>query len=82
MIESDTTIQTAFFGAFGRAVATRSERPTKRTRRRLMCIESETFASPLLRLLGFDDNKLTYYHAGRLKQLSQFGGTVIEKLVA
>ncbi|NND99436.1 MAG: DUF1501 domain-containing protein, partial [Pirellulaceae bacterium] len=36
----------------------------------------------LLRLLGLDDNKLTYYHAGRFKQLSQFGGKVIEDLIA
>jgi hypothetical protein len=36
----------------------------------------------LLRLLGLDDNKLTFYHAGRFKQLSQFGGNVIEKLIA
>lgn len=36
----------------------------------------------LLRLLGLNDNKLTYYHAGRYKQLSQFGGKVIEKLLA
>ena len=35
----------------------------------------------LLRLLGLDDNKLTYYHAGRFKQLSQFGGKVIEPLL-
>lgn len=35
----------------------------------------------LLRLLGLDDNKLTFYHAGRFKQLSQFGGKVIEKLM-
>jgi hypothetical protein len=35
----------------------------------------------LLRLLGLDDNKLTYYHAGRFKQLSQFGGKVIDKLL-
>jgi hypothetical protein len=40
------------------------------------------FHVTLLRLLGLDDNKLTYYHAGRFKQLSQFGGTVIKKLVA
>ena len=32
------------------------------------------FHVTLLRLLGLDDNKLTYYHAGRFKQLSQFGG--------
>lgn len=36
----------------------------------------------LLRLLGLDDNKLTYYHAGRFKQLSQFGGKVIDELIA
>ena len=36
----------------------------------------------LLRLLGLDDNKLTFYHAGRFKQLSQFGGTVIKELIA
>ncbi|MEZ6056738.1 MAG: DUF1501 domain-containing protein [Planctomycetaceae bacterium] len=36
----------------------------------------------LLHLLGLDDNKLTYYHAGRYKQLSQFGGKVIEELIA
>lgn len=36
----------------------------------------------LLRLLGLDDNKLTYYHAGRFKQLSQFGGEVIHQLIA
>jgi hypothetical protein len=36
----------------------------------------------LLRLLGLDDNKLTYFHAGRFKQLSQFGGQVIKELLA
>ncbi len=36
----------------------------------------------LLRLMGLDDDKLTYYHAGRFKQLSQFGGEVIDKLMA
>lgn len=36
----------------------------------------------LLHLLGLDDNKLTYYHAGRFKQLSQFGGQVIPELIA
>ena len=35
----------------------------------------------LLHLLGLDDNKLTYYHAGRHKQLSQFGGNVIQELI-
>ncbi len=36
----------------------------------------------ILRLLGLDDNKLTFYHAGRFKQLSQFGGQVIKELIA
>lgn len=40
------------------------------------------FHVTLLRLLGLDDNKLTFYHAGRFKQLSQFGGSVIEDLIA
>lgn len=40
------------------------------------------FHVTLLRLLGLDDNKLTYYHAGRFKQLSQFGGEVINDLIA
>ncbi|MEL6108272.1 MAG: DUF1501 domain-containing protein [Planctomycetota bacterium] len=35
----------------------------------------------LLHLLGLDDNKLTYFHAGRYKQLSQFGGEVITELI-
>ncbi len=40
------------------------------------------FHVTLLHLLGLDDNKLTYFHAGRYKQLSQFGGQVIEELLA
>ncbi len=36
----------------------------------------------LLHLLGLDDNKLTYFHGGRYKQLSQFGGKVIPELLA
>jgi hypothetical protein len=36
----------------------------------------------LLQLLGLDDNKLTYLHAGRYKQLSQFSGNVIKELIA
>lgn len=36
----------------------------------------------MLHLLGLDDNKLTYFHGGRYKQLSQFGGKVIEELIA
>jgi len=36
----------------------------------------------LLHLLGLDDNALTYFHAGRFKQLSQFGGEVIGELIA
>ena len=36
----------------------------------------------LLHLLGLDDNKLTYFHGGRFKQLSQFGGEVIHEIIA
>jgi membrane-anchored protein YejM (alkaline phosphatase superfamily) len=35
----------------------------------------------LLKLLGLDDSRLTYFHAGRFKQLSQFGGKAIEELI-
>ncbi len=35
----------------------------------------------MMNLLGLDDNKLTYFHAGRHKQLSQFGGQVIPELI-
>jgi hypothetical protein len=40
------------------------------------------FHVTLLRLLGLDDNKLTYFHGGRFKQLSQIGGQVIPELLA
>ena len=40
------------------------------------------FHVTLLHLLGLDDNKLTYFHGGRYKQLSQFGGQVIQELIA
>jgi hypothetical protein len=36
----------------------------------------------VLQLLGLNDNKLTYFHEGRFKQLSQTGGAVIEELHA
>ena len=36
----------------------------------------------MLKLLGLDDNKLTYWHGGRYKQLSQFGGEIIPELIA
>ncbi|MCH9656613.1 MAG: DUF1501 domain-containing protein [Planctomycetes bacterium] len=36
----------------------------------------------MLHLLGLDDNKLTYFHGGRYKQLSQFGGELIPELMA
>ena len=39
------------------------------------------FHVTLLHLLGLDDNKLTYFHGGRYKQLSQFGGQVISELI-
>lgn len=35
-----------------------------------------------LRLMGLDDNRLTYLHGGRFKQLSQVGGEVIHELIA
>ncbi len=36
----------------------------------------------IMHLLGLDDNKLTYFHAGRYKQLSQFGGELIPEIIA
>ena len=36
----------------------------------------------LLHLFGLDDNKLTYLHGGRHKQLSQFGGKIIQEIIA
>jgi hypothetical protein len=36
----------------------------------------------MLHLMGLDDNKLTYFHGGRYKQLSQFGGEVIPELLS
>jgi hypothetical protein len=38
------------------------------------------FHVTLLDLLGLDDAKLRYFHAGREKQLSQTGGEVIREL--
>ena len=40
------------------------------------------FHVTLLHLLGLDDNKLRYLHAGRDKQLSQVGGELIRPLLA
>ena len=40
------------------------------------------FHVTLLRLLGLDDNKLPYCHAGWFKQWRQFGGKVIDGLLA
>ncbi len=40
------------------------------------------FHVTLLKLLGLDDNKLTFYHGGRFKQLSQIGGQPIDALIA
>ncbi len=39
------------------------------------------FHVTLLHLLGLDDSKLRYFHAGRDKQLSQVGGQVIRELL-
>ncbi|MBT6493291.1 MAG: DUF1501 domain-containing protein, partial [Planctomycetaceae bacterium] len=36
----------------------------------------------ILHQLGLDDNKLTHFHEGRFKQLSQTGAKVIEELIA
>ena len=36
----------------------------------------------LLHLLGLNDNKLTYFHGGRFKQLSQFGGEIISEILS
>lgn len=36
----------------------------------------------LLHLLGLENNKLTYFHAGRYEQLAQFGGKVIRERIA
>jgi len=36
----------------------------------------------LLHLLGLDDNRLTFFHEGRFKQLSQTGGSVIRELIS
>jgi len=36
----------------------------------------------LMHLLGLNDNKLTYFHGGRYKQLSQFGGELISEIIA
>lgn len=35
----------------------------------------------ILKLLGLEDHNLTYFHNGRHKQLSQFGGNVIHELI-
>lgn len=44
--------------------------------------KKSTSIAPSSNLMGLDDNKLTYLHAGRYKQLSQFGGKVIPELLA
>jgi hypothetical protein len=35
----------------------------------------------ILHLLGLDDTRLTYFHEGRFKQLSQTGGQVIREVI-
>ena len=39
------------------------------------------FHETLLHFLGLDDNKLTYFHQGRFKQLSQTPVEVIKELI-
>ena len=36
----------------------------------------------ILDLMGLDDAKLTFFHAGRFRQLSQFGGKTIREIKA
>jgi hypothetical protein len=36
----------------------------------------------MLHLLGLDQMKLTYLHNGRYERLTDFGGNVIERLLA
>ena len=36
----------------------------------------------ILHLLGLDDTKLTFFHGGRLTQLSQAGSEVISEIIA
>jgi hypothetical protein len=40
------------------------------------------FHVTLLHLLGLDDAKLRFFHAGREKQLSQTGGELIRELLS
>ena len=40
------------------------------------------FHVTLLHLMGLQDHRLTYFHGGRYKQLSQFGGSLIPELLA
>ena len=40
------------------------------------------FHVPQLHLLGLDDNKLTYFSRWEIQALSQFGGQVIQELIA
>ena len=34
-----------------------------------------------LHLMGLDDMRLTYYHAGRFKRLTDLGGKIIKEMV-
>ncbi len=36
----------------------------------------------MLRLMGLDDMRLTYYHGGRFKRLTDLGGRIIKEIVA
>jgi len=35
----------------------------------------------MLRLLGLDDMRLTYYHSGRFKRLTNLGGKLIKEIL-
>jgi serine phosphatase RsbU (regulator of sigma subunit) len=45
-------------------------------------VAAEFYLTAFVGYLDLHDNKLTYFHAGRFKQLSQFGGQAIKELIA
>jgi len=45
-------------------------------------VHTHDFHATILRLLGFDHEKLTYRHAGRDYRLTDVSGTVLKKILA
>ena len=45
-------------------------------------VHTHDFHATILRLLGFDHEKLTYRHAGRDYRLTDVSGTVVKKILA